>query len=251
MGNKIFEKYAKYYDLIYQKKNYLNEARYIHSLLKKFESKNKILEIGCGTGIHAKNLATLNYNILGIDLSAKMISIAKKKYSKNKNIKFLKKNILDIGYIEKFDTVISLFHVICYLTSKSKIKKSFKNIHESLKPNGLFIFDFWYAPAVKKNKLRTKIKKFNSKTINIIRKVTPIHYSNNRAKISIEISILNKNNKLKNYFSEDHYVKYFDYNELKQVLNISGFKIVQCYEWLKENKPSQNSWSALIVAKKV
>ena len=32
---------------------------------------------------------------------------------------------------------------------------------------------------------------------------------------------------------------------------MSGFKIIKCYEWLKEDKPTQNSWSALIVAKKV
>jgi len=251
MSNKIFQKYAKYYNLVYQEKKYLDETRYIHSLLKKFKSKNKILEIGCGTGIHANNLAKLNYDILGIDLSAEMISIAKKKYLKKKNIKFLKKNILDISYIEKFDTAISLFHVICYLTSKSKIKTAFKNINESLKSNGLFIFDFWYAPAVKKNKLTSKIKKFTSKTSKITRKVTPAIYSNNRVKINIEISISNKNNKLKENFSEDHYVKYFDYKELKHSLNMSGFKIIKCYEWLKEDKPTQNSWSALIVAKKV
>ena len=39
MGKKIFNNYAKYYDLIYKKKNYLKESKYIHNLLTLNKSK--------------------------------------------------------------------------------------------------------------------------------------------------------------------------------------------------------------------
>ena len=150
MGKKIFNNYAKYYDLIYKKKNYLKESKYIHNLLTLNKSKKNILEIGCGTGGHAVCLSKYNYKIFGIDISDNMIKIAKnKKYDKNK-LKFKTLDVLKLNQKNRYDTIISLFHVINYLTTKKKIIEAFQNINKSLKNNGLLLFDFWYAPAVRK-----------------------------------------------------------------------------------------------------
>ena len=35
-----------------------------------------------------------------------------------------------------------------YQNSNNKIEKVFKNANEHLNPGGLFIFDFWFTPAV-------------------------------------------------------------------------------------------------------
>ena len=47
---KIFNKYSKYYDLMYHNKDYQKEADYIIALHKKIPQ--NILDIGCGTGNH-------------------------------------------------------------------------------------------------------------------------------------------------------------------------------------------------------
>jgi hypothetical protein len=49
-----FNAYSKYYDLIYNNKNYIFEVDYVISLFKKYgNSINNVLELGSGTGNHA------------------------------------------------------------------------------------------------------------------------------------------------------------------------------------------------------
>ena len=49
----IFDNYSQYYNLIYKDKDYETEVDYTHRLLTRFNSGKKLLELGCGTGIHA------------------------------------------------------------------------------------------------------------------------------------------------------------------------------------------------------
>ena len=49
----VFEKYAQYYDLLYQDKDYRAETDYILSLIKKYQPEtSQSLEFGAGSGIH-------------------------------------------------------------------------------------------------------------------------------------------------------------------------------------------------------
>ena len=78
-----FLNYAHVYDLLYAEKDYKSEAGYVHSLLEKFAHTKvyEILDIGCGTGKHAYEFAQRGIQVTGIDLSEKMIQIARQNYS--------------------------------------------------------------------------------------------------------------------------------------------------------------------------
>ena len=73
--------YSKYYDLLYHKKNYVQESRLVKKIIKKYSKNPKnLLDIGCGTGMYS-NLLSLknNINVTGLDKSLYMINEAKKK----------------------------------------------------------------------------------------------------------------------------------------------------------------------------
>ena len=71
----VFEKYAPYYDLLYQDKDYLKETNYILSLIKKYQPETrKILEFGAGGGIHGRILANSGLQICGIERRQEMIA---------------------------------------------------------------------------------------------------------------------------------------------------------------------------------
>lgn len=56
----------------------------------------KVLDIGCGTGVITPLLASKSgLPVLGIDLSSKMIEIAKQKYKNNACVSFLNANFLE------------------------------------------------------------------------------------------------------------------------------------------------------------
>ena len=60
---KVFNHYAKYYDQLYLDKDYSKEILYIDSLIKKYTSHKDIIEYGCGSGLHASELAKLGFSV--------------------------------------------------------------------------------------------------------------------------------------------------------------------------------------------
>ena len=85
----IFDAYSTYYDLLYRDKDYAAESKFISEILESHigSKKGSILELGCGTGIHAEHLSNMGFDVTGVDLSAKMIEVARSRSSKTFNSK--------------------------------------------------------------------------------------------------------------------------------------------------------------------
>ena len=82
-------------------------------------------------------------------------------------------DITKVNLKKTYDCVLSLFHVVSYLTTDKKINSLFKNVYKHLKTNGLFIFDFWYTPAVLAQKPSLRIKRAQNKNVKITRIAEP------------------------------------------------------------------------------
>src|SRR5579871_3905004 len=86
----VFSQYAQYYDLLYRDKDYAGESRFIDELLRQAGVQaGPLLDIGCGTGSHARELARLGWKVTGIDLSPEMIGLARKRIPPGFVIEFL------------------------------------------------------------------------------------------------------------------------------------------------------------------
>ena len=239
-----FKEYAKYYDFFNSEKDYAKESSYIDWIIKKYSPKTKsVLDIGCGTGLHDFELANLNYDVTGIDISEEMIKIAKiEAIKRNKRVDFCVDS--DQAYIasHKFDAIISLFHVISYQITDSKLSKLFEVANNNLKSGGLFVFDYWYTPAVEFLKLEKREKtirvdgKIYTKSSDPKTKAPGIH--------SINITI----NSNEFSFSEEHLMKSFAPDYFSK---FTDFKILENYAWMTTSAPSQTNWSALTVLQKL
>ncbi|MEN5436296.1 class I SAM-dependent methyltransferase [Sphingobacterium faecium] len=131
----FFESYGKMQRSI-DGLNAAGEWHVLQKMLPDFQNK-KVLDLGCGYGwhcIYAKQKGAKN--VIGIDLSQKMIDKAKE-HSKNFEIEYKKMAIEDINFDhEEFDVVISslAFH---YLKDLSSV---FMKINQILKKGGSFVF---------------------------------------------------------------------------------------------------------------
>ena len=97
-----------------------------------------LLDFGCATGKNALELSEFVKNIQGIDISEKMIEIARKKANEQniENITFTKTDIFDSQLVtNSFDTIIS-FNVLHLLENLDLV---IHRIYELLKPSGFFI----------------------------------------------------------------------------------------------------------------
>ncbi len=247
MKNKIFQS-GDYYNLFYENKDYELEAKYIHNKLVKHNLKGKsILELGCGTGKHANKLSELGYEILGIEKSESMI----KKIEKSKNFDFRLGDIRKIKLEKKFDSVISLFHVLSYQISNESLKSVFLTAFNSLKNEGIFLFDFWFAPAVIHQKPSIRIKKIKTKNNTIYRIAEPeIFIDKNQVNVKYTFHDFHHETNKFTISKELHKMRYFSIPELEYIGRSNGFQILETEEFLTGSKPSLNTWGVCIIFKK-
>ena len=191
-----FKKYANYYDYLYQDKNYHEETDYIDGLIRKYHLDTKsIIDFGCGTGTYDMLLGEKGYDVIGIDVSREMLKIAdhRLKRSKLSNILYEYGDIRIFRSEKKYDTVLSLFHVLSYQTTDKDLMSAFKTIKFHLKKNGLFIFDFWFGPAVLTCKPEVKVKRFENDKLKLIRIAEPIiHVTENIVDVNYTLFIQDK-----------------------------------------------------------
>jgi len=250
-----FAKYSKYYDLLYHDKDYSREVEFISKLLDaNMPNGLNMLELGCGTGRHAAILAEKKWFIDGIDISIDMIKVAenrKKLLPKEtvNRLKFIHSDIRNFDTGKQYDVILSLFHVVSYLNSNKDISDMFGCVKKHLKPGGIFIFDYWYGPAVLSNKPVIKIKRINLPDINITRISEPTLYPNTSlVDINYEIQICDNNNQHMQFINERHCMRYFFLNEIQQYLHEAGLSLLSSSEWLTSEAPGWNTWGVYSIA---
>lgn len=136
--SKLYTSLARVYHEVYQTLfNYDDEFEFYDKHLKSNKI-NSILEIGCGTGNLAKRFVRTNYDYLGIDLFQEMLDIAMENASK---ANFLQSDVRKLSLKKKYDCALITGRSISYLIENQGIIDAFKNLNESLTPNGILMFD--------------------------------------------------------------------------------------------------------------
>lgn len=251
---KVFDTYAKYYDLVYKDKDYLSEADYIDALISKHAPGSKtVLDLGCGTGRHDFILAEKGYKVTGIEKSKSMFEIANGNVSgKNGKLSFLNGDIRSFELDRKFDVIISLFHVMSYQTTNKDLSSAFLNALNHLEKDGIFIFDFWYGPAVLWEKPEVRIKKYSCEDYTVERKAVPeIRINENIVDVNFDITVDNKADGRREKIFEKHSMRYFFLPEIEMMLNDAGLKIRYCSEWMTGKELNEKSWSGIIVSEAI
>lgn len=141
-----YDKISEDYDFLYSSKDYERECEFIKSKLDKSKT---ILDIGCGTGTHSEILArNKESSVVGIDISCGMISEAKTKYDKIKNLSFYCEPLQDHSKKnKKYDTVIAMFNIVNHIDNLKELSCFFEDCAIILEKEGKIIFDCWNSIA--------------------------------------------------------------------------------------------------------
>jgi SAM-dependent methyltransferase len=100
-----------------------------------------VVDLGCGSGLWARELAKAHYRVLGIDISEAMIAIARKQVA---NAEFRVASMLRTE-IPSCRAVTSISECLNYLFDSPRDGKTlarlFRRVYDALMPGGVFIFD--------------------------------------------------------------------------------------------------------------
>ena len=242
----VFDAYARYYDLLNQEKDYPAEAQYVASLIKKHGGgKSTLLDIGCGTGRHAKLLATAGFEVEGLDRAEAMIAQAR---LRNPGIEYHVGDVCRLDLGKRFGVVSALFHVVSYLTEDDQLRDALQHIRDHLEPRGLLIFDCWHGPAVLHQRPELRIRRLGHEGSRVVRIAEPeMLPDRNRVNVNYQVFVEEDGNWSE--FTEQHPMRYLFRPEIEALLSDAGMEILRAEEWLTGKEPGEDTWSVVYVAR--
>ena len=254
----VFGNYARYYDLLYKDKDYAGETAYMTALLKKHApTAQTLLELGCGTGLHAVLLAERGYAVHGVDVSDTMLAQAQARAAQlspmlQTRLAFSHGDVRSVRIGRKVDAVLSLFHVVSYQTRNEDLKSQFDTANAHLEAGGVFLFDVWYGPAVLTDRPAVRIKRLEDEAIRVVRLAEPAMRPNDCCvDVTYHVFITDKASGVVEEVHETHHMRYLFQPELALLLAQSGFELVHAEEWMSAKPLGFDTWGACFVARKM
>ncbi len=99
-----------------------------------------VVDLGCGSGILAERLVRAGYAVLGVDLSASMLQLARRKAPQ---ALFVRGSLLRVK-LPACEAVISIGECLNYTfdrNSNTSIARFFRRVYGALRPGGVLVFD--------------------------------------------------------------------------------------------------------------
>ena len=163
----MYTNMAKHYDKMHHFVNYQGQVDFI---INQFEKHNqsgqkRVLDVACGTGIHANLLVKKGFSVIGVDKSKDMLKQAEKK---DRSIEYILGDMKSFGLDEKFDLVVCMYNSILYNLNKEQLKQTLLNFKSHMEEGGILIFDAIDKSAgIEKKKFLYELKEDDSHIISV------------------------------------------------------------------------------------
>lgn len=247
--NSAFAASAAVYDALYGEKQTAEEVAYIESLFRRHDAPipGRIVEFGCGTGRHARLLASNGHQVIGIERSTSMAKSA----SEAPGFLLLEGDVRTQSAGVGFDAVISLFHVMSYQSTLPDLLATFENAARHLRSGGLFIFDAWYTPAVMAQRPDKRTREVEVGHQTVTRTATPEeNVPESIVDVTFNFIVLSPSAGETTSWDEVHRMRHMTLGEVQLLANQTGFSVLAAEEWLTGARPSRDTWGVCFVLRR-
>ncbi len=206
-------------------------------------------------------LAEAGYFVTGVDRSAEMLAVARadvagasseralRLASSGVAPEFTQGDVRSVRTGQKFDAVVSLFHVMSYQTKNDDLQAAFSTAKEHLKPGGVFIFDCWYGPTVLTERPSIRVLRLEDDRYSVTRIAKPTSHPNqNAVEVNYQLLVKDKQGGAVEEFSETHTMRYLFIPEVELLLASSGLRLKDAHEFQSNRPLGLDTWSAVFVA---
>ncbi|HEX2521098.1 MAG TPA: class I SAM-dependent methyltransferase [Terriglobia bacterium] len=135
------EDYDRVYGPAFTPERNTAEAEFIESLLL-LPKESQVLDVACGHGRHAIELAKRGHHVMGIDLSERFIERARQASQLNEltNAEFLVGDMRESYFVNRFDGAYSYFTSFGYFDDSDN-KKILESVTKALVKGGMFLLE--------------------------------------------------------------------------------------------------------------
>ena len=236
-------RFADFYDLFYADKPYTEEAEFVDRCLRQYgKSVQRVIELACGTGRHACELAARGYDIVGVDISDDMIEVSRERAQAAGGMVAFRQGDMRNLQLEgpAFDAAVCLFDSIGYVQTNEAVGEVFAAVRRLVKPGGLLLIEFWHAAAMIGRHSPLTLRRRQTPDAEIVRLAeTTLDYSRQLAHVDYTLFELRRDGTY-DESRETHVNRYFLVQEMAALLEAAGLEPVRWFAGYSESEAISN-----------
>lgn len=166
---------SQYYPVLYRHRDEQEAQAFIRQLLAFLDPMpdQRALDLGCGNGRHAIQLAQAGLSVTGVDLSPQQIARAQARLSPlDTNPRFTVGDMRALQFWPTFHYVFNLFTSFGYFDDEGDNIRVLAGVHRALRPGGMLILDYLNASAIGVGLRTDEVRCIDDLTFDIRRELT-------------------------------------------------------------------------------
>lgn len=245
---KEYTSFAYVYDELMDNVPYEEWCDYVRSILSSYEiCDGLVLDLGCGSGKFTELMASKGFDMIGIDNSEDMLTMAMdKRYESGHDILYLLQDMREFELYGTVRAIVSVCDCLNYILEPKDLLHIFKLVRNYLDNDGVFVFDmnteYKYRETLSDNTFAE-----NRDDCSFIWE----NYYDPCGKINeYDLTIYSKcpDSDLFERFEETHYQRAYSVEEVKKMLSEAGLKLVNVYDAYTKDELREDSERMSFVA---
>jgi SAM-dependent methyltransferase len=170
---------SPFYHKLYFTRDEKEAENFIHKLVDYLQITpgSRVLDIACGRGRHSRILASLGFDVTGIDLSPASIQYANESVQKGSdNLHFFVHDIRLPFWGNFFDHAFNFFTSFGYFRTRREHDAAIRTICQGLKPGGGIVIDYLNVHYAEDHLVSVETKQLDTTTYNIKRWQDDSHF---------------------------------------------------------------------------
>lgn len=244
--------FAYYYDMLTENVDYESRCEYICNLLaENGVGKGILLDLACGTGTMSMLLSDKGYDVIGVDASEDMLSVAQeKKMESGKDIMFLCQRMEELDLFGTINAAVCTLDSINHITDEETVKKVFSKVSLFMEDKGLFIFDV-NTPYKHREVLGNNTFVYDMEDVYCVWQNST---DKNTLLTEVSLDIFEKDTEEEDdvyyRYSEEFSERGYELSEIREWLQENKFEVLGVYEEMTTDEVRENTQRAVFVARK-
>lgn len=209
-----------YYHLLYKNRNHKEAKAFVNNLINFLlpEKGASILDVACGKGRHAEQMAELEFHVTGIDLSTN--SIKEATLLQHDKLEFFVHDMRKPFRINEYDFVFNFFTSFGYFDTDEENLNAMSMMSGALKNGGKLVMDYLNASRFSKSLSQKETKEIDGILFETEKKVMG-------KKIVKTIKIIDEINQLESRYAES--VSLLTLDDFQHLAEKTGLKMTAVF----------------------
>ena len=242
--------FAYFYDNLTDNVDYEKRCSYIKGLLaENGVGEGILLDLACGTGTVSLMLSDMGYDVIGVDASEDMLSVAQeKKMESGADVIFLCQRMEELDLFGTINACVSTLDSINHVTDEETVREIFRRVSLFMEDKGIFLFDV-NTPYKHKCVLGDNTFVYDTDEVYCVWQNSTDE--NLVTTVNLDLFEKDEDDEETYYrYSEEVTERAYDLDDIKKWLEDVKFEVVGIYEEMTKNSVKADTQRAVFVARK-